>query len=322
MKSKAFARFSWFVVLFTVAVILWGAYVRASGSGAGCGSHWPLCNGDVIPRSPGAATVIELTHRVTSGIALLLVIAAFVWSRRAFPKKHVVRKAAALSLFFMLTEALVGAGLVLFELVADNASMARAMFMAVHLVNTFLLLAAMTLTSWWASGAAPSRLYGGNRTWLMLLAPGLILTLVLAASGAVAALGDTLFPSGSLVEGLRQDFSATSHLLIQLRLLHPLLAIVTSLYLIVVVAFTNLIGRSGVAVVLSRTLIALIFVQMGAGLLNVALLAPIWLQLVHLLLADAVWVVLVLMSATLLASPAGLAVADSRFSTVPSAAHD
>ncbi|MDQ3687935.1 MAG: COX15/CtaA family protein [Acidobacteriota bacterium] len=302
MQSKAFARFSWFVVAYTIAVILWGAYVRASGSGAGCGSHWPLCNGDVIPREPGVKTIIELTHRMTSGVALVLVVVMLVWAFRAFPKKHIVRRGAALSVLFMLTEALVGAGLVLFELVADNASMARAMFMAVHLINTFALLAFITLTAWWSSGAELSR-WRGNSALLMLLTPALILMLVLAASGAIAALGDTLFPSNSFAEGLREDFSATSHFLIQLRLLHPLLAVVTAVYLIIVAASTIIIRPGTTLKNLSRALIALVLIQMGAGLLNVALLAPIWLQIVHLLLADGVWIVLVLLSASMLSSP-------------------
>ncbi|HVF27844.1 MAG TPA: COX15/CtaA family protein [Pyrinomonadaceae bacterium] len=323
MKSKAFARFSWFVVAYTIAVILWGAYVRASGSGAGCGSHWPLCNGDMIPREPGVKTIIELTHRMTSGVALVLVVVMLVWALRAFPKKHIVRKGAALSVLFMLTEALVGAGLVLFELVADNASMARAMFMAVHLINTFALLAFITLTAWWSSGTELSRLRG-NGAMLALLAPSLILTLVLAASGAIAALGDTLFPSSSLTEGLRQDFSATSHFLIQLRLLHPLLAVVTAVYLIIVAASSIIIRPGMTTKNLARGLIALVLIQMGTGLLNVALLAPIWLQIVHLLLADAVWVVLVLLSASMLAIPGRVpnSVTHPRLPSMLSAARD
>lgn len=323
MTSRRFARFSWFVVAYTVAVILWGAYVRASGSGAGCGSHWPLCNGDVIPREPGVKTIIELTHRMTSGVALVLVVVMLVWALRAFPKKHIVRRGAALSVLFMLTEALVGAGLVLFELVADNASMARAMFMAVHLINTFALLAFITLTAWWASGAELLRLRG-NGLRLALLTPAIILTLVLAASGAIAALGDTLFPSSSLAEGLRQDFSTTSHFLIQLRLLHPLLAVVTAVYLIIVAASTIILRPGMTLKKLSRALIALVLIQMGAGLLNVALLAPIWLQIIHLLLADAVWIILVLLSASMLAIPGRVSnsVTHPRLPTMLSAARD
>src|SRR5215210_7122332 len=163
------ARFAWGVLAYNIAVILWGAFVRASGSGAGCGSHWPLCNGEVLPREPRIETIIELTHRVTSGIALLLVVGLVVMAYRHRPKGHPAHRAAVLTLIFMLTEAAVGAGLVLFELVADNQSMARAMFMATHLINTFFLLGAMTLTAHFASGRAPFRLRGQGSLagWLM-----------------------------------------------------------------------------------------------------------------------------------------------------------
>ena len=151
------SQFAWGVLAYNLAVILWGAYVRASGSGAGCGAHWPLCNGEVIPRAPSVATLIEYSHRLTSGLALLGVVALLVWTWRACAAGHPARRGAVLSLLFIITEAAVGAGLVLFELVADNATMARAMFMAAHLVNTFLLVAALTLTAWWLSGGGPLR---------------------------------------------------------------------------------------------------------------------------------------------------------------------
>ena len=143
--NKRFSTFAWGVLGFNVLVIIWGAFVRATGSGAGCGSHWPLCNGELVPRAPQVETLIEFSHRITSGIALLGVVALLIWAMRSFPRGHHVRKAAGASMFFMVTEALVGAGLVPFEYVAHNVSIARAYWMAGHLTNTFLLLAALTL---------------------------------------------------------------------------------------------------------------------------------------------------------------------------------
>ena len=119
-------RFAWLTLAYNIGVILWGAYVRATGSGAGCGEHWPLCNGVVIPRDPSAATIIEFSHRLTSGLALISVVVLLVWVWRAFKPGHPARRGAAWTVFFMVTEAGVGAGLVLFQLVAENASMARA----------------------------------------------------------------------------------------------------------------------------------------------------------------------------------------------------
>ncbi|HYG64390.1 MAG TPA: COX15/CtaA family protein, partial [Thermoanaerobaculia bacterium] len=183
-----FARYSWFTLAYTIAVILWGAAVRATGSGAGCGSHWPLCNGEVVPRAPGVETLIEFSHRVTSGLALLFVVGLAVAAFRSRPRGHSARRAALWSLFFMLTEAAVGAGLVLFEMVADNQSMARALWMGAHLINTFFLVAAMTLTVHFAGGGAPFRLRGQGSAggWLALGFAGLLLS---GVSGAVAALG-------------------------------------------------------------------------------------------------------------------------------------
>lgn len=292
VRDSRFARLCWLVLALNVAVILWGAYVRATGSGAGCGSHWPLCNGEVIPRSPSVETLVEYSHRLTSGLALLAVLGLTVGAFRRFGKGHPARLGAALSLFFMLTEAAVGAGLVLFELVADNESMARALFMGTHLVNTFLLLAALTLTAYWAGGGGRvSVAWGQGGTWKVLAGVGG--TLLVGISGAVCALGDTLYPAATLAEALEQDLSATAHILIRLRLFHPLIAVVVSLYLI-------FLGRSLTSAGSARPvnfLSLLVFAQLAVGTLNVALLAPVWMQLVHLLLADGLWVLLVLVAA-------------------------
>lgn len=293
-------RYAWGVLVANLGVILWGAYVRASGSGAGCGSHWPLCNGQILPRDAPTATLIEFTHRATSGLALLSVVALLVWVWRARPLGHPSRAAAVWSLVLMLTEAGVGAGLVLFQLVADNASLARALFMAVHLANTFLLLAALTLTAHLAGGAPALRWpRHGVRRWL-LLGAGLALLWV-GVSGAVAALGDTLWPAGSLDEALAQDLSPTAHVLIRLRLLHPLLAVVTTLGLLYLTASLAADRRVSRGRVWARALALLGVVQLMVGVLNVLLLAPTAMQLVHLLLADLVWITFVLTAAEYMA---------------------
>jgi heme A synthase len=301
--SIRLARYAWGVVAYNVAVILWGAYVRATGSGAGCGAHWPLCDGAIVPRAPSVAMLIEYSHRITSGLALLAVVGLLVWTRRALPAGHAARRGAALSMFFMLTEAGVGAGLVLFQLVADNASLARAMFMAVHLANTFLLLASLTLTAHWATGGedVSVRSRPGLTTALVALAGGVLLVSV---SGAVAALGDTLFPAESLRDAFLADASPASHLLVRLRVLHPALAIGVGLVLILVCprlpAAHNEEERHPGA-----TVAGLAALQIGLGFVNVILLAPVWMQLVHLLVADLVWIALVRLSALALAAPVG-----------------
>ena len=304
------ARFAWLVLSYNVAVIVWGAYVRATGSGAGCGNHWPLCNGEMVPPSPTLATLIEYSHRLTSGLALLSVVALLAWTWRVCRRGHPARTGAALSLFFMLTEAAVGAGLVLFRLVADNASAARAMFMGVHLINTFVLLACIALTAWWLSGGAPIRLAGRSAA-AVAAAAGCAAILVVSSSGAVAALGDTLFPSRTLSEALSADLSATSHLLIRLRVLHPVLAGSTALALFWLAPL--LARRAGRAAArLSRGVMILAACQVVLGLANVVLLAPVWLQLVHLTIADLLWIAFVLLSASALAEGQSAAVPDGR----------
>ncbi len=293
-------RFAWGVVGWNVLVIVWGAYVRASKSGDGCGSHWPLCNGEVVPPAGQFATFVEFMHRATSGIALLGVIGLAVWSFRRFARGHIARQAAVWSLIFILIEALIGALLVKLELVAENRSVARAVYMSVHLVNTFLLLGALTLTAYWIGGFRPPRLVGQGAK-LGLLAAALISALVVGVTGAIAALGDTLFPASSLAEGFREEFSMLSHFTVRLRWLHPVAAVASSA---IIVAVAAKLQTSPATARTAQIVMVIVGVQFVLGIVNVWLLAPIWMQLVHLFFADALWVALVLLAATALADPA------------------
>ena len=297
MKLSHFAKYAWGVLAFNIAVILWGTYVRATGSGGGCGGHWPLCNGQVIPRAPAVETLIEISHRGSVGIAFALVSVMLVWAFRAYPKKHPVRTGAALSMAFFISESLVGAALVLLELVAHNASLTRAFSTSAHLVNTFILVACMTLTAWWASGGKPLQLRDGAA---LPLGIGALAMMVLSMSGAVAALGDALFPAASLAEGLAQDFSPTAHVFIQLRIYHPFIGVGVGLTLMVLAGMYGISDRNLTTKWLAAVLIVLVMTQWIAGILNVLLLAPIWMQIVHLFLADAVWITFVLMAARVL----------------------
>jgi heme A synthase len=293
-------RFAWLVLAYNLAVVLWGAVVRATGSGAGCGGHWPLCNGEVVPRTPEAATLIEFSHRVTSGLALLLVLSLLVAAFRSRPAGHPARRAAGFAMAFMLGEAAVGAMLVLFELVAENRSLARGMFMVAHLLNTFFLLAALAVTARLLGGGATAYLRGRGRE-AGLLGLGLLGVLLASASGAVAALGDTLFPAQSLAEALRADLQPASHLLIRLRLLHPLIAVGAAAYLFALGG--HLLRKEGPRRARAAAFVCLLAVtQTALGAADVILLAPVALQVVHLLLADLIWISLVLLAADLLAA--------------------
>ncbi len=297
-----FARFAWGVLAFNLGVILWGAVVRATGSGAGCGRHWPLCDGRVVPQDPATATLIEFAHRATSGIALVLVLALALWSRRAFPAGHPAQRGAVWSLGFIVIEALIGAGLVLLELVGDDASALRAAYLALHLANTFLLLGALTLTAHWAAHPEPARRAAGERTGA-LVASGLAVTLLVGMTGAVTALGDTLFPAASLAEGLREDLSPTAHFLVRLRVIHPALAVAGGLWLLWI-SWRVPRMRAGPAVEGAARLAAgMVLAQLGIGAVNLALLAPTPMQLAHLLAADLLWLAQVLLAAKAVQAP-------------------
>ena len=296
------ARFAWLVLGWNVAVILWGAFVRATGSGAGCGAHWPLCNGEVVPRAPALETMVEFTHRATSGLALMLVAALCLWVFREKPKGHPARRAAGASVFFILTEAAVGAGLVLFGLVGQNDSVARALFMAGHLANTFVLLACLTLTAHWCASEARLRPAAVSRLgWVF--AAGAIALVGVGKSGAVAALGDTLYPAQSVLGGLAQDLSPTAHFLVQLRIAHPILALAGALLVAFAASRVLQATEDGGARSAAWAVSALALLQLGGGLLNVALLAPVWMQIVHLLLADLLWIAFVLLAVRALSLP-------------------
>ncbi|HEY7392821.1 MAG TPA: COX15/CtaA family protein [Bryobacteraceae bacterium] len=294
-RSKNFARFSWGVLTFTLMVVLWGAYVRASGSGAGCGNHWPLCNGEVVPASPGVQTIIEFTHRAMSGIDGVLILILLAWAVWIFPRSHPARLGASLSFVFLVTEALIGAALVKLEQVAQNASVGRAWSLSGHLINTLGLLACLALTAWWAGGG--SRLDWRSRKWALIV-PSILLIILTGVSGAIAALGDTLFPVSSLAAGFRQDFDPAANVFLRLRLYHPFLAAATGVWLAFYAIRTA--TQTARAKPYARCLLALVVIQVGAGALNLLLLAPVWMQMVHLLLADLLWISLVLLAASIL----------------------
>ena len=301
--TTRFSKYAWFVLGFNILVVLWGAVVRATGSGAGCGSHWPTCNGEVIPPAPQIETLIEFTHRLTSGMAFILVLAMLIWALKIYPKGHRVRKASGAAMLFIISESLVGAGLVLFDWVAGNISMARVIVMAIHLINTHLLLAAIVLTAWWTSGGNPLRLKEQPSKLKWRFAIGIIGVLVLSVAGAVTALGDTLFPAETLIEGIQQDLSPASHFIVRLRVWHPVIATLVGLYLIQFAFSLASDGRNLWNKRFAISLGVLFAVQLAAGMINLILLAPVWMQIVHLLLADLVWLFLILLTAETLSLP-------------------
>jgi heme A synthase len=279
-------RYAWFVLGFNVAVILLGALVRATGSGAGCGRSWPTCHGQLVPELSGA-TVVEYTHRLASGCALVLVAILIVWVWRSVPKGAPARKGATAAGVSIAGEALIGAAIVLAEWVGDDTSIARAVAVPLHLVNTLVLLAALSLTVYWLSGGGPLFPVGNRRTLVLVAVGGLAIVLI-AATGAVTALADTLFPKNGVTP-------ESEHFLTRLRIVHPVLAVIG--------AGAAWWASSRVDVTRSRAtkaVVLLVGAMMLTGVVNIALGTPVWMQLTHLLLADLLWIAYVFASAGLL----------------------
>ncbi|HSU62032.1 MAG TPA: COX15/CtaA family protein [Bryobacteraceae bacterium] len=281
------------VLAYNIPVILWGAYVRISFSGDGCGANWPFCNGQVIPHHMAAPMAIEFTHRTMTSLDTFATLAMAIWAFLAFPKRHAVRRYSVLSLVFLFIEAMLGAGLVLFRLVARDQSAGRAWYLSAHLANTLLLLAALAATAWLAYTNS-GRLRWANisrKTWAALA-----ITLLVSITGAIAALGDTLFPASSLAAGVQQDLSSTTGMLLRLRMLHPAVAILGAAYLLWI-AVQMLKSESPAPLrAAAKRVTAIVLLQLAVGVINVALLAPVWMQLVHLFIADLVWIAVVLMA--------------------------
>jgi cytochrome c oxidase assembly protein subunit 15 len=296
----ALRRFAWGVLAYNVAVIVWGSAVRATGSGAGCGDHWPLCNGTVLQHHPGLGTLIELAHRATSGIDLVCVLALLFWTFAAVPRRHLARAFAVSVLVLTLNEALLGALLVLLGHTAQDRSPSRAVYLGLHLTNTLLLVAALTLTAHFLSrGNAVMRGTVALRAPRLALT-GLIATLIVGVTGSLAALGDTLYPAHDLLSAMAQDFSPGASWLLEIRWLHPAISLIAGAFIV------WLITRS-LRIPAQRTLaigvLALLAAQYLLGLADVALLAPTWMQMTHLLGADLLWIALVVLSARLCLVP-------------------
>ncbi len=299
-RGDPFVRVAKPALVLTIFVILFGAVVRITGSGAGCGQHWPTCNGEVAHLPRRLETLIELTHRVTSGLALLAVVGLVVVAVREHPREHRARKLAYVALTLMVVEALIGAVLVLFALVEKNASVGRVVVMPVHLVSTYALTATLALSARPFDPRVPFEASTPPRWVLGWLSLGAAVIVVVSATGAVTALGDTLYPpsAATLAGRLAEDQGATATFLQRLRVVHPVLAVLGGAFVAWLGA--NLAAERGPrAHRASRTLTLVVSLQLAAGTLNVLLGAPGPMQVVHLALALGTWLAFVALAAEL-----------------------
>ncbi len=304
-KLSGFAKYAWFVLAYNLVVILWGVFLRASKSGDGCGQHWLTCHGEVIPSAPELKTIIEFSHRITSALDGFIVIGLLVWAILRWRsgktgQNNVILKMAIGSFLFVLVEGLLGAGLVLTGNTAENLTAARPFWMAAHLITTLILLTFLTLTAWFASGGKHFNFNTELKIKLFLLI-GVFGFLFVGMSGSVAALSSMIFPSETLTEGIAKDFSSTSNILLRLRVSHPILSILTSVYLIFLAGWLRKKSENNPSVVRWSNIISvLILLQVAFGAMTLLTLAPIVMQLGHLLLADAIWISFVLLTANFL----------------------
>jgi heme o synthase len=294
-KNTPYATYASGVLLFNLLVILVGTVVRATGSGAGCGQHWPTCQGVVIPVAPTLHTIIEYTHRAVSGLDGFLVLGLLIGAFRLYPKGHSVRRAAPVAALLTIVEALLGAVLVKRGYVANDASVGRAVAMSVHLCTTFFLLASLALTSWYAAGRGRVRLFSqGSVSGALALA--FLAMLVLGVSGAITALGDTLFPAKSHEDVMRLAEQANAPFLLKLRIWHPYIAGSVGLYLLLIAGLVAHLRPSSDSRRWAGVLGWLFLAEILIGLTNVWLRAPVAMQVIHLMFADFVWVALTLLA--------------------------
>lgn len=291
-RLRIFSVVAWSTLVFTVGVILGGLVVRATGSGDGCGDSWPKCGDQFIPPNPTVETLIEFSHRVTSFMAGLGVLLIVILAFRFFPKGHIVRKAAFVSGVVLIVEALIGASLVIYGWVDDDVSLGRTIVVPLHLANTFLLLGALTTTAWWGSGRPqPQRSLRTRDGWWLM--GGAVLLVVIGATGSLNALADTIFPSDSLTGDLAEKFGPTAPWLSRLRIVHPIVAVVGGM----VVAWIAT-GRSRFGTRMTRAGAAavtwIVLSQMFIGIANIFFLTPLSLQLIHLAVADVLWIAYVI----------------------------
>lgn len=281
-----------FLVFYTILVIIWGAWVRISHSGDGCGSHWPLCDGALIPTETDQKTWVEYTHRLSSGLYGIFVTILFVLSYKAFCPQSAGRKVALATFVLMMIEALLGAALVLKGLVGENATIFRLVVMTFHQINSLLLVGSTVILSLVASPEMELKLPLFSWKKLFQSAPSLVTFILIPATGAWAALANTLFPSQSLSEGLLKDFQSDSPWILRLRLAHPALALLIG-FAFIYYFFQESEKTEGDISKASLHVAAVLAIGLLFGILTLLFLSPVWMKLVHLTIAQVIWVFLV-----------------------------
>jgi heme a synthase len=231
---------------------------------------------------------------MTAGVTVIAVLVLLVWIFRRTVAGHLARITVVAAAVLIFNEALLGALLVLLHLTAENRSPARAVYLMLHLVNTLLLLGALALSAHFLSRREGFTRSTVRFTQLTLTFIGLVATLLVGATGTLAALSDTLFPASSVGAALAQDFARGSSWLQRVRFVHPVSAVLAGVFLCwMVLRAVRRPSEHRLAV----GVVLLLVLQCGLGVADVVLLAPLWLQICHLLGADVLWITLVVLTA-------------------------
>ena len=273
-------------IVLSILSILAGAFVRATGSGDGCGSTWPTCKGKIIPQLSDTSEIIEFSHRSISGILLIVTLIIFTKSRN-MSKGSITRTTVNFLTFFVVFEAAIGAVIVLYEWVGLNSSLPRIVAVPIHLVNTFGLLACYAILY----KVLLNNFKNIKQLWDRRFVFVAFLFLLSGATGSITALADVLFPSASFYEGLMEDFDRTSELLTRLRILHPIVA--TGLSAALIIESRNIQKDYKIDV---KFLQLLVIVAVTLGVLNVLSNIVLLLSIFHLAIADLLWIIYIYVS--------------------------
>lgn len=301
-RTLRFTRFSWAMFAYVLVVILWGVLLRASHSGDGCGVDWPSCLGSlVVAKGAHPKTFIEYIHRASDGLLGILLLVQVVWGWRLYPRRHPVRFALGAGLFFTFVESWIGKQLVNHKMVAYSTDPQRIYWFAGHQLNTLLLAAAFALVAWWGSGQ-PRLDLRRQGPFLFLAGFSLVAFLGLIITGSISALGDTVYPPRDHMQVMQQAILPTANFIMKARPTHPYTAVVVAMFLSLAAGLFDHLRPSAQTRRFAYGVWLMLGVQMMLGLINIGLLAPVWMQLLHTAAADILWISLVLMCA------AGLAV--------------
>jgi protoheme IX farnesyltransferase len=293
MTLTKFSKFVWGVLLYNLAVVAWGVFVRASSSGDGCGSHWPLCDGQSEPLHGHIAKIVEASHRISTSLDGPLALIILIWAIRAFPVGNLARKAAAGVLGFTILEGLIGFVIVKNHWVTTNDSVARAAGMCLHTLSTYLLLGSLGVAGLAGAGLKPIR-FKGQSTAGWILGMGALGLVLLGVSGAISALGHTLKPTDHV---LVAALNPATNWMVRVQPLHPLIAVSIGLYLLLACGLIVHLRPDPMVKKCTRWVVGLYSAQIVLGIFNIWFKAPIPLQMAHLVLADVNWISLVTLAA-------------------------